>query len=344
MTLVRLDPLSDARWMNLLRCAPAATPFIHPAWLTLLRDRYRYDVSAVAVEDRGRLVAGLPLVRVPSRLTGRRLVAVPFSDLCPPALDAGMPEDEALHELCAGLEEQRRDTGLPVEVRWPLPALSGAHVVPRFLHHRLRLPDDVEAYERGLRSQVRRNIKKARRSGVTVEAGTDRRALEAFYGLHLRTRRRQGVPTQPRGFILGIERLFSQGLGEVLIARHEGRDVAAAVFLAFGDTVIYKYGASDERHLEVRPNNLLFLEAIRRGAQREATWLDFGRTDFGHEGLRSFKCGWGAEEAELAYTYLADAPPGAGAGRAAKLLEPVIRRSPPWVGRAVGTALYRHVG
>ena len=41
-------------------------------------------MSALCVIEDGEAVAGLPLARVESRLTGRRLVALPFSDVCPP--------------------------------------------------------------------------------------------------------------------------------------------------------------------------------------------------------------------------------------------------------------------
>ncbi len=342
MTIEHIDPLDDPRWPDLLERGSGSV-FAHPAWLRLLQTQYGYPVTALAVSRDGELVAGVPLARVESRLTGRRLVSVPFSDSCPPVVCA-RAGDSAVADLCVALEAERLATRLSVEVRWPLTVHDGAEVLPRFLHHRLALHDDAEAFERGLRSQVRRNIKKARRCGVAVASATDRAALEIFYGLHLRTRRRQGVPTQPKSFILGLASLLEQGLGFVMTARHDGRAVAAAVFLASGDTVVYKYGASDERFLDLRPNNLLFLEAITRSAEDGRRWLDFGRTDFGHDGLRSFKLGWGAEERPLAYTYFGEDGRADPPGRATKLLATAIRRGPPWVGRGVGAALYRHIG
>jgi lipid II:glycine glycyltransferase (peptidoglycan interpeptide bridge formation enzyme) len=180
---------------------------------------------------------------------------------------------------------------------------------------------------------------------VTIREGTDRAALDAFYALHLRTRRRQGVPIQPKRFIRRFERLFAEGLGYVLTAHHDNRTISAAVFLGHGDTLVYKYGASDERFLGLRPNNLLFADAIRRACAAGHTTLDFGRTDTDNEGLAAFKRSWGAEERTLSYTYLAErVPRSAGAGRANKLLATVIRRTPAVTGQAIGTALYRHVG
>jgi lipid II:glycine glycyltransferase (peptidoglycan interpeptide bridge formation enzyme) len=211
--------------------------------------------------------------------------------------------------------------------------------------HRLGLESDADAVlARTSKSQIRRGIKKAQREGVTTGVGTDRTALDAFYGLHLRSRRRQGVPIQPKSFIRAFEQLFARGLGYVMTAHHQGRTISAAVFLAHGDTVFYKYGASDERYLDVRPNNLLFADAIRRACAAGHATLDFGRTDTDNTGLAAFKRSWGAEERELSYTYLADRPPREGAGLAHKALAEVIRRGPERTGQAIGTALYRHVG
>ena len=84
MTVAYLDPLADPRWAAFVRCAPEADVFHHPAWLSLLHEHYRYPMQALCVLEHGEIVAGLPLARVESRLTGRRLVAVPFSDRCVP--------------------------------------------------------------------------------------------------------------------------------------------------------------------------------------------------------------------------------------------------------------------
>jgi CelD/BcsL family acetyltransferase involved in cellulose biosynthesis len=316
-----IDPVADPRWLELVRRAPGATIFHHPAWLRLLRDTYRYEMSACVVGD-----AGLPIAAV----TGRRLVALPFSDLCPPLGETP--------ELARALEAFR--DGRPLELRGGFPDATPGE---RFHHHVLALEPDVEAVVRRFaRSQALRGVRRARREGLTCERRIDEAALRSFYALHMRTRRRLGVPTQPRRFILALERLFADGLGFVLLVRAGERPVAGAVFLTFGGVLTYKYGASDERFLGSRPNNLLFMEAIRWGCEHGMRTLDFGRTHWGQEGLRAFKLAWGAEERELRYRHL-----GAVSGhhpQLERLLGGAIRRSPPLAGRVIGEVLYRHAG
>jgi lipid II:glycine glycyltransferase (peptidoglycan interpeptide bridge formation enzyme) len=160
----------------------------------------------------------------------------------------------------------------------------------------------------------------------------------------MRTRRKLGVPTQPKRFIRRFGELFEAGLGFVQLVLDGDRPVAAAVFLVFNGTAVYKYGASDERALGKRPNNLLFSEAIRWACESGLRTLDFGRTDADNEGLRAFKRSWGAHEEELAYTYFADREPPAGPQLRDRVLAGALKRSPAGVSRLVGEALYRHFG
>jgi CelD/BcsL family acetyltransferase involved in cellulose biosynthesis len=340
-----VDPLVDGDWLALVQRAPDASIFHHPAWLSLLRDAYGYAIEAccVAAPD-GRLLGGLPVAEVSSRLTGRRLVALPFSDFCPPLIAPEAPA-EAVVALRDALVRLRSNRGVPLEVRGNGQALRGAAPGERFHHHVIALEADVAAVARRFtKPQVSRGVRRAVREGLQTTRCVDRSALLAFYRLHAATRRRLGVPTQPRRFILGFEELFQQGLGFVLLVHRQGQPIAAGVFLTFGDTLLYKYGASDARWLQTRPNNLLFMEAIRWGCEQGMRALDLGRTHWGQESLRAFKLAWGAQERELRYRYVGGGAPPARNGRGERLLGAVIRRSPPLAGRVIGEVLYRHAG
>lgn len=341
---VLIDPIGDPAWLDLIGRSEDTEVFHDPRWLDLLRAQYGYEVLACCVGNGGGLEAGIPFARVESRLTGRRLVSLPFSDVCPPVIAADARPD-ALHALGEALAGQRQRSGLELTVHGPLPDAPGGHVQRRFFRHLLPLARDPSEVERRYsKSQVKRGIKRARRENLQSERRTDRDALDAFYALHMRTRRRLGVPTQPKRFIRRFEPLFAAGLGFVQLVLDHGRPVAAAVFLTHCGTVTYKYGASDASALGKRPNNLLFSEAIRGACEGGFHTLDFGRTDIDNEGLRSFKRSWGAREVELSYTYFADRPPtpGSESGLRDRVVSATIRRSPATVSRLVGEAFYRH--
>jgi CelD/BcsL family acetyltransferase involved in cellulose biosynthesis len=120
---------------------------------------------------------------------------------------------------------------------------------------------------------------------------------------------------------------------------HGDTTVAGAFFLAWNGTLIYKYGASDERFRAPRPNHAIFAEAIRWGCENGFHTLDLGRSDVEQPGLRAFKAGWGAIEEPLVYSRLG----GAGGRRTPTpgAVAALIKRSPPWVCRALGEVFYR---
>jgi CelD/BcsL family acetyltransferase involved in cellulose biosynthesis len=332
-----LDPRTDERWREFVGRAPGATIFHHPAWHDLLAAHYGHAFEACCLlDERGRIAAGLPWARVESRLTGRRLVALPFSDACAPLLD-GAPEEA----LGRALDAERRNRELGLEARWRIEGLEGA-APHRFWRHVLQLEPDPAAVERRARGAARRGAAKARREGLAFEMRTDAHALDSFYRLHVRTRRRQGAPTQAKRFIARLSRLFEDGHGFVaLVGDETRRPIAAAVFLRLGGHLTYKYGASDRASLPRRPNNLLFAEVIRWACESGCRELDFGRTDLDNEGLRDFKRGWGAEESALHYTYAGLPEPG-GPSLPQRVVATTIRHTPPVVGRAIGAAMYRH--
>ncbi len=336
-----LAPDTDERWQRLVETSLKGGIFHHAEWLRLLRDQYRYPLRAHCVSDQeGSLIAGLPFALIRSRLTGTRLVALPFSDKCGPVL-RGPHDREALELLLGSLRAEHAASSIPFEVRAPVVGLPRAQL---FYGHELALEADSETVTERFNQNVRRGIRRAQREGVEVHRRTDARVLDDFYRLHVRTRRRQGVPTQPKPFIDRFARLFERGLGFVLVAQWRGQPVAAAVFLSFNGALTYKYGASCAAHLDKRPNHAIFSEAIRWGCEHRQRVLDFGRTEPDNLGLRAFKRAWGGREYELSYSALPEPPRSIGRGEVPIILKAVISRSPSTVGRAIGRALYRHVG
>ena len=85
------------------------------------------------------------------------------------------------------------------------------------------------------------------------------------------------------------------------MAQLENRPLAAAVFFYHGSQALYKFGASDYRFQQLRPNNLVMWEAMRHCAERGLAALNLGRTSLCNQGLRRFKLALGAVEEEIRY-------------------------------------------
>jgi CelD/BcsL family acetyltransferase involved in cellulose biosynthesis len=332
----------DGAWSEFVESCEDAWPYHHPAWSSVLAESYGYRPFALAVADEGGVIAaGLPMMEVRGLSGRRRWLSLPFTDLCHPLAFS----NDAMAALAAELEPARRAAGVSqIEIRDKLEGPGVFQTVDAVTHTLELAPDPDAVLATFSRSQVVRNITRAEREGVDVRRGAAASDLtRVFYRLHLQTRRRQGVPVQPRRFFeLLWEQMIEPGLGFVLLAYSDETPVAGAVFLTWKRTVTYKYGASDPRYLNLRPNNILFWRAIEWACRGGYQRFDFGRTDLDNEGLRRFKSGWGTLEEPLTYSVLADAPPKRSVKRAAPVMGSLIRHSPPWVCRAVGTALYRY--
>ena len=73
-----IDPLLDGRWDRFVDRHPNAGPFHHSSWARALVDAYGYLPRYHVVEVAAEIVAAWPAMLVRSRLTGNRLVALPF--------------------------------------------------------------------------------------------------------------------------------------------------------------------------------------------------------------------------------------------------------------------------
>ncbi|UYQ66461.1 peptidoglycan bridge formation glycyltransferase FemA/FemB family protein [Streptomyces peucetius] len=120
-----------------------------------------------------------------------------------------------------------------------------------------RTPDDLWS---GLNQEWRRNVRRAKKSGVEVVVGSAAE-LPEFYRLLRITEERDG-------FRLGrsleyYERQYAalnaeeHGRMKLYLARHGGEVLAAHTMIHVGRRVWYQTGASADHRREVRPSNLL---------------------------------------------------------------------------------------
>ena len=340
--VVVLD-LADPRWTNFVATHPAATPFHHPDWTRLIAECYGFRGFALATRDSvGTIRAGMPVVEVRHLGSSPKWVSLPYTDYCPPLASS----KQERRELAAGLDQASRAAGIRrTEVRAPLTDCSATRAAA--FRHVLPLSRDPAQVYSGFRRYQVQHIRNAERNGLTVREATGPEDLiGTFYRLHLLTRRRLGVPVQPHRFFRMLwENVIITGLGSVLIVEAAALPVAAAVFLTWNGTVIYKFSASDASAWKLYPNQLLSWHAIRMACEQGHQWFDFGRTDIGNQGLRTFKLSWGAVEEPLYYETLGTAPEPTPSpnGMATRVLGPVIRHGPLVLCRAFGETLYRYV-
>lgn len=333
----------DERWVAYLSANQLATVFHHPAWSYLLAESYSYEPLVLAAfNSQGDIQGAIPLIRIRSLLSRKRLVSLPFTDHCSP-LFSDLSTLQNLTDHLVALSKEGKIS--KIDLRSQYPTLPETYRHSHYVLHKVRLAPDESEVSKRIKPKHFRQVKVAQKRGVRIERGYDTDSIWQFYHLHMLTRRRKGVPVQPwRFFELFVKHITQQGLGFVLLAYKDEECVAGAVFLNWNRTLIYKYSASIEKARQLLAMDLLLWTAIEWGCKNGYDWMDMGRTGNDDEGLKYFKRRWGAEEIPLDYCLISEDVHKPTARRWARRMEPIIQRSPPWVCRAAGELLYGHFG
>lgn len=301
-----IDPTTDIRWDNFVASQKQGMIFHTSAWARVVKETYGYLPRYYVLENEdGRIAAALPFFLVLSRLTGKRLVCLPFSDYCGP-----LGEDESAIATLLSSATQEVETGKIsyLEIRgWHSAAIPAQPALVRhnyFLNYVFDLGPDLKAVKAKLEDSIRRNIRKADQNEITIRFTSSEPDIDKFYELHVMTRKKLGVFPQPRIFFKNLARhLLSQNLGITILAEFEGKPIAGAIFLMYKDTIYYKYNASNKKYLRKRANQLITWEAIQYAFANNYKIFDFGRCSLEEVDLRTYKSRWGAREVSLPYYY-----------------------------------------
>jgi hypothetical protein len=374
MNLDIVDPTNYAGWDELLLSTPGNSFFHTSSWARVLKEAYGYTPKYFTEFVNGRISTLIPIMEVDSFLTGRRGVSLPFTDYCEPIIDkdkdfAGLFNslieygkkhgwkyielrggDKYLRRQESGGRRQEAGSSNMNPDPWDLyPPTARLAPFPskKYFGHTLDLTGGEEKILSSLRDSTRRNIKKAAAQGVEVNISNHPDGVKEFYRLNCLTRKEHGLPPQPYYFFQKIyDHILSRDLGSIALASYKGRNIAGDVFFHFGDKGIYKYGASDKKYQDLRANNLLMWEGIKRSCAKGNKSFCFGRTELKNAGLRQFKTGWGGEEYTLNYfkydfrknEFIKDSL------EFKNIYHYVFKKMPAPLSNIVGSSLYRHVG
>lgn len=348
LTTISADKTEDLRrWDDFVASHPQGTPFHLTAWIAAIAGTYGLQPRLFVLRDcAGSLRAVAPFIFQGGLFGRRRLVCLPFTDSCCP-LGAG--ESDRL-EILEGVREDASAHSRHVEVRGPLPAAAGFAEVNYYKFHVISLhPDPDEVLRHVDKRTVIYNIRRAQKAGVEVVEDNTPRGCEEYYRLNILTRKKHGIPSQPKEFFRALSRdLVADGRASILLAVHESRVVAGGVLFKLGDKVYYKYSASDPGVLnKFSPNHLLAWTAIRNSCLGGFRTFNFGRTAPDNKGLMRYKKMWGGEVRDLPYSYYPRSP-GASMkrehGRLMETLKGAWRLLPEPLASRIGPKIIKHFG
>ena len=154
-----------------------------------------------------------------------------------------------------------------------------------------------ESYSRA----CRKNVKRAQREGVVVRPARSDDDIAEFHRIYIATmERNRALPSYffELDYFLAIRRELP-GNARFALAEHEGKVIAATLYL-HDDEDVYSYlGGADHAYQHLRPTNAVVHETIRWAREQGKRRLVLGGGYRPGDGIFRFKASFSPERAEL---------------------------------------------
>ena len=339
--VTRLAPDAVGTWRRIVDELSQSTLAHSPEWFTVVRTAYGHEPLYLSAEDRDGRPGLLPAFVIRRPVFGTVVTSMPFLDAGGPCSSSGALAQALVEDL---IGEAHHVGARVVELRCTARLALAAEPMEHKVNLTLDLPADSGSLWRQLDAGVRNQIRKAERSGLSVEFGGTEN-LTAFYDVFAARMRDLGSPVHASGFLRAVMDSFGDR-ARIALARKGRTPVGGLVALAFKDRIAVPWAACLRDYLSLCPNMLLYWEALRTACVGGFRRFDFGRSTR-DSGTYRFKRQWGAREEPLFwYTIPIHArrrPAESRASAVAVLLEHVWRRLPLAVTRRLGPPIRRYL-
>ncbi len=288
-----LEPADYPRWDQYVFNSTDASFFHLSGWQQVIKQSFTHQTYYYYTEEDGKISGILPLVHINSVLFGNTLISNAF------CVYGGIVADNeaAFAALQDRAQQLARELGVDcLEMRnrqqqhpdWPHKAL--------YVTFRKALDADPEknlnAIPRKQRAMVRAGIK----AGLT---GVVDDSVERFYRAYSESVRNLGTPVFPKHYFQVLKDVFAENC-EILTIEHEGQLVASVMSFYYKDEVLPYYGGGTDLARDLKGNDFMYWEVMRRAVDKGCRIFDYGRSKIGTGSYR-FKKHWGFEPEPLFY-------------------------------------------
>lgn len=149
----------------------------------------------------------------------------------------------------------------------------------------------------GYRSNIRRDVRRALRSGIRIRPVASEKEVDLYHELYLGTmKRNQAAVFYPKRMYSAIyRRLVPRGDAVMLFAEREGTVIAGIILIQSKDTMHLLGSVSSTEFLSFCPNELLMHHALELTIERGLDYFDFMMSSGDDHRLMKFKSKWGAQ-------------------------------------------------
>jgi FemAB-related protein (PEP-CTERM system-associated) len=310
-------------------------------WFTAIRNAYGHDPLYLTAEDGDGGFGILPAFVVRRPLFGTVVTSMPFLDAGGPCSESSAVAQMLVERLIA---DARAIGARTVELRCTEKLQIAARPTEHKVNLTLSLPADPDRLWHQFDKSVRNQIRKAERSGLSIEIGGAEN-LPAFYDTFVIRMRDLGSPVHGLEFLRAVLESFGERARIALVRKGQAA-IGGLVALSFKDRLIVPWATCLQDYFSLCPNMLLYWETIRTACLEGHRRFEFGRSTR-HSGTYRFKVQWGAREEPLFWYTIPIAPhrrqPRSNGGNAAVLLAKAWQRLPLLATRHLGPRFRKYL-
>ena len=311
-----IDATDQKKWDKFVTSHDDANFLQSWAWGEFHESRGKTVIRRIAVDDKDKIQAAyVGQVETAKRGTYMAIAGGPILDWSDKKLVKAIFKDmkeqgEANHCVFVRVRPQITET----EKNRKLFANLGLKSAPMYLSVEFAGVLDLEKSEEeilaGAAQGLRRKIRKANKSGITVETSTDPKDIKKFYEIQLETAARHKFVEFSEDFLRKQFEAFAK-YDEVKLytAKLDGKILAQNFMIFYGNEVSYHYGVSTELGTKYSGAPLLHMQAMRdardRGITRYNFWGITGLDETKHRfyGVSQFKRSFGVSELKYLHAH-----------------------------------------
>ncbi len=290
-----LDEHTATRWDAFVEACAGATFFHRAGWKAVIEKSFGHTVHGLFVERGGAISAVVLLGHIRSRMFGNALISNPFCVYGGiAALDDGAAA--ALDDAACALARRLGVDYLEYRNRTrQFPARPNKDLYVTF---RKQLAATAEENLLSIPRKQRAMVRKGMQAGLVSVIDSD---VERCHRLYADSVRNLGTPVFGKSYFANLVQQFGSAC-EVLTILHQERAVSSVLSFYFRDEVLPYYGGGGNAARDLKANDFMYWELMRRSCERGVRVFDYGRSKEG-SGSYNFKKNWGFEPEPLYYEY-----------------------------------------
>jgi len=281
--------------------------FYQSVWSQVLKEGLGGQPLYFCLREGGEIVAGLPGVLLNFRILKILYASIPYGHLV---------GDKSYYSVFLQLlETEFRRRGID-QIRLTESPFSESYSPESFkpVSAKCSLLDlrgyDKEKIWEGYKKNIRRDVRKAQKSGIAIRRGDSREGIHLFYKLYLASmERNRAMAKYPLPWFEAIyEIVAKKGLGAILFAELNEVAIAGVVLIDSPSSTHYFHNGSQYEFLKFCPNELLVHSSIENALEKKISFFDFMGSDPDDLSLLRFKEKWGSQSKDVR-TYVKDYHP-----------------------------------